>query len=100
MTMGWGDYSSFNKQKATTPKWPYALKNFRDNVLAGMVIVGISVLCFLPAIIWVLAYLLLSPEGFWQKAFVFGLGVWFLGGLQVVGLIFFIGFWIHIIIGK
>ncbi len=74
------------------------MKKMIENILAICVLVGVSVACFLPAIIWTLIYLLLSPQGFWQKAVVFGFGVWILGGFQVLGLILFAAFWINILV--
>ena len=37
-----------------------------------------------PIWIYLLVKYLLSPEGFWQNLVLFGLGVWFLGIIQVV----------------
>ncbi len=71
--------------------------NLIDIVLAIGVLVGVSVACFLPAIFWTAIYFLLSPQGFWQKAVIFGFGVWVLGGFQFLGLILFIVFWASII---
>ncbi len=49
---------------------------------------------FATVVIWVIALIplwvfvgehdLISPEGFFQEFFVFGIGVWFLGGAQIV----------------
>jgi hypothetical protein len=38
--------------------------------------------------------MLLAPQGFWQNFFLFGIGIWLLGGTQV--LLFFI--WIAVLI--
>jgi len=76
----------------------YYGRSFLDSILAILVLVGISVLCFIPTGIFLLAYFLLSPQGFWQKFVVFGGGVWFLGIFQFVGLIFFTIFWIGILL--
>ncbi len=73
------------------------MKKMIENILAICILVGVSVACFLPAILWMAVYLLLSPQGFWQKAVVFGFGVWVLGGFQVLGFILFVAFWINII---
>lgn len=73
-------------------------QNLRDGILAVLVLGGISIACFLPILIWLGAYFLLNPQGFWQKAVVFGAGVWLLGGLQVIGLVLFIVLWVNIIL--
>ncbi len=56
--------------------------------------IGISlisvVVAGVPTWIWLLARTLLEPEGFWQEVVVLGLGVWVLGGLQILALIFLI----------
>jgi hypothetical protein len=44
----------------------------------------------LPFDFWWVVYKFVSPDGFFQKAVLFGFGVWFLGGLQFVLLICFI----------
>jgi len=40
--------------------------------------------CFLPSILYAVFWHLASPEGFWQKMFLAGLGVWFLAATQFV----------------
>ncbi len=42
-----------------------------------------------PTWVYLLARLALDPHGFWQKLVVLGLGVWFLGSLQLVLLVVF-----------
>ena len=49
--------------------------------LVSLLVAGI------PAWIWLLAHTLLEPDGFWQEIVVLGLGVWVLGGLQIIFLI-------------
>ena len=56
-------------------------------------VVGVSAACFIPTGIFLSAYFLLAPQGFWQKFVVFGVGVWFLGIFQSIGLLLFIIFW-------
>ena len=73
------------------------IRSIKNWILSILVFIGISVACFLPAIAWAGIYLFLSPTGFWQKFVVFGIGIWFLGGLQIIGLFVFIGFWIHVL---
>lgn len=41
------------------------------------------VLALVPTWFFLVARSLLSPEGFWQEVFVFGVGLYFLGGLQI-----------------
>src|SRR3989338_1704686 len=36
---------------------------------------------------YLLVYHLLSPEGFWQKFVIFGIGVYLLGGIQIILLV-------------
>jgi hypothetical protein len=58
-----------------------------------LIFVGITFLCFIPTEIFLLIYFLVSPNGFWQKFAVYGVGIWLLGGLQVFGLIVYLAFW-------
>lgn len=74
-----------------------AMSKITDSILGILICAGITVLCFLPTLVWLGFYFLLHPEGFWQKAFVFGVGMWLLGGLQVLGLTICIAFWVHIL---
>lgn len=50
--------------------------------------IGLSLVAtvFAPIPVWLFLGMrsMLSPEGFLQNFFVFGLGVWFLGGLQIL----------------
>lgn len=63
------------------------LKKLKTKIIEGLVLVGITVACFSPTILFILIRYLLSPTGFWQNIAVFGLGVWILGGLQLFGFI-------------
>jgi hypothetical protein len=57
------------------------------NLAVQWVLQIISVLiAFLPTIFFFSVKALLSPEGFWQNFMVYGLGMWFLGGLQLIFL--------------
>lgn len=47
----------------------------------------IGLLGLMPTWIFILVKTLLSPDGFWQKFAVYGLGVYFLGALQIVFLV-------------
>ena len=76
----------------------YRVRSFIDSILAVLVLGGVSLACFLPTGIFLLAYFLLSPEGFWQKFVVFGFGFWFLGVFQGIGLWLFAIFWMGILL--
>ena len=65
-------------------------KKIRDKILSFLTIVGITILCFLPAEVFILLRWFLNPTGFWQNFAVFGAGVLLLGGLQIFGLIFWL----------
>jgi hypothetical protein len=73
------------------------MKRRVENILAGFVMFAISVVCFIPAIIFFLALHFLNPNGFWQKFAIYGAGLWCLGLFQFVGLIFFFVFWYAIL---
>ena len=46
------------------------------------------VVIFIPVEIYITARYAFEPEGFWQEIVLFGLGVWFLGVIQIVFLFF------------
>ena len=48
---------------------------------------GATVLALIPVWIWVIAYNVFAPEGFWQNLVLFGLGIYFLGFLQIIFLV-------------
>lgn len=54
---------------------------------------GVTLLALAAALFPVWLYLIaknaFDPQGFWQEFFLFGVGVWFLGGLQILLLIVF-----------
>lgn len=63
-------------------------KRFTQDYLWKIVVQLIAtVIAFLPAIFYFGIKALLSPTGFWQELATAVLGVWFLGGLQVILLI-------------
>ncbi len=45
---------------------------------------------FIPLWIWLGTRSLANPEGFWQEIAIGALGLLFLGGLQLIGLVFFV----------
>lgn len=47
-----------------------------------------TALFLIPFWIWLSAWYLMTPEGFWQKALLVGVGLWFLGFFQLICLIF------------
>jgi hypothetical protein len=48
----------------------------------------LTILCFIPTELWLLVHYIAGPIGFWQNLVLVGLGLYFLGALQFVGLIF------------
>ncbi len=62
----------------------YSLKD-RLFQVGFTIIVGI--MAFIPAYFFLFLKSILSPEGFWQKFLVYGLGIWFLGAIQIVLII-------------
>jgi uncharacterized membrane protein len=53
--------------------------------------IGFTIVCFalagIPTYFFLFIKSILNPEGFWQKFLVYGLGIWFVGGLQFILLI-------------
>ncbi len=49
---------------------------------------------FIPVWVFLLVKYALSPEGFWQNLVLYGLGVYFLGVIQI----FFLVFWVAALI--
>ena len=45
------------------------------------------VFALVPFWLWLLAYNILSPGDFWQKLVVYGLGLYLLGGVQIILLL-------------
>ena len=48
------------------------------------------IVCGIPAWIFLGVRALVAPQGFWQEMVLGTLGVWVLGGLQVVGIVIFL----------
>ena len=55
----------------------------------------ILVLALIPTWVFLLVKNLLNPEGFWQKAFVYGFGIYFLGSLQFVCIFMYIAWLLY-----
>lgn len=55
------------------------------------------VFCFIPTWIYLLVDALFEPNGFWQNIVLFGIGLYFLGALQLILFILFIVLIVHII---
>lgn len=53
----------------------------------------------IPTLIYVSVRFLLEPEGFWQNFILLGIGVWILGGMQVLLLILWFMFFFSVILG-
>ena len=72
-----------------TRKMVYGMKknfNLKDFAVKMVVQLIAALIAFLPAIFFFTVKALLSPTGFWQNFAVYGLGAWFLGGLQIIFL--------------
>jgi hypothetical protein len=54
----------------------------------------------IPFWFWLLCYAVLSPDGFWQKLVVYGVGLYFLGVIQFVLLVIFIVVALYIIVDR
>jgi hypothetical protein len=62
-------------------------RGFFDVLISIVVSIFVIGVCFIPMWVFLIARSALNPEGFWQKFAVFGIGIWFLGGLQFIGII-------------
>ena len=51
----------------------------------------------IPTLLFLYIKGLMNPDGFWQTFAVYGFGVYFLGGLQIVSAIMYVGVLIEII---
>jgi len=58
---------------------------------------GSLLVALIPLWFFLLVENLLSPEGFWQNFVVYGLGIYFLGIIQLVFLIIWIGSLIEVV---
>lgn len=65
-----------------------SFRSFKDSFLSFVVglafLIVTLAIALLPTWIYLLIKFFLSPQGFWQNAFLLGVSVWLLGGLQVV----------------
>jgi uncharacterized membrane protein len=73
------------------------MKKFLVRIGTGLLAITI---CLVPTWIYLLARLLLSPNGFWQEFVVFGLGVYLLGFAQFLLALILIWFLWHLWIKK
>lgn len=67
-------------------------RGFLDWTVGILMLIIVLALCLIPTWVFIIGRYLLAPEGFWQKFAVYGVGVWFLGGFQVFGLVIFFMF--------
>lgn len=67
---------------------PTKKSSFTNKVIP---ITVISILTLIPTLVAVGGYLMLGPDGFWEKFAAIGCGVFFLGTIQIIFLIF--GVW-------
>lgn len=69
----------------------YIMKNFLANcfgiLMVALIQVAIILIALTPTWGFLLIKYILSPEGFWQKLIVFGIGFYLLAGLQLICLI-------------
>lgn len=76
---------------------PLKKKTFADRISAAIAQLIILVIVFIPTFLYLIARFILSPEGFVQEVLVFGIGLWFLGSIQILllilGAIATWGFW-------
>jgi len=64
---------------------------FREIVGKSVVSLLIVAACLTPFWLWLAAYELLDPGDFWQKFLTVGIGIWVLGGFQIVSLVTMLG---------
>ena len=63
-----------------------AEKAYRVSIQIVFSVVG-TVVALIPTGLYLLAKALLTPEGFWQNLLLLGVGIWALGGLQIILLV-------------
>jgi hypothetical protein len=57
--------------------------NVVNKVLGQFWISSIAIfLCLIPTWIWLVAWYVTTPDGFWQKMLLVGIGLWLLGAIQ------------------
>ena len=56
------------------------IKDFINKSIATVIV---TVIAFLPTAFFFFAKNMMNPEGFWQNFAVYGIGVYFLGGIQI-----------------
>jgi hypothetical protein len=71
--------------------------NMKETFYKWITTIIVTVIAFLPTIFWFLVKNMLNPEGFWQNFVVFGVGIYFLGFLQLVLIGIYIGVLIEVI---
>ncbi len=71
------------------------MRKIKEFILAGLVLIVLTILCFAPTELFILLRYFLKPVGFWQNIVLFGVGVWVLGIFQFFGLIV----WLFVIYG-
>lgn len=59
-------------------------------VVKFLLSIGALILCFTPTWLFLFFYYALTPNGFWQKFAIFGVGVYILGLFQLILIILFI----------
>ena len=80
----------FEKNAEKRRKKQHRIDFFQKSIFTFIV----TAIAFMPTIMFFVVKNLLNPEGFWQKFVVFGVGVYFLGGIQIA----FIIVWLMVLI--
>ncbi len=64
----------------------------KDGIVGILLSIGAVIIALIPFWFYLLMRFALSPTGFWQNFFLLGLGIWLLGGIQILFLIILIIF--------
>ena len=75
-------------------------KNRSSIVFKTLAILACGAVVLIPFWFWLLCYAVLSPDGFWQKLVVYGVGLYFFGVVQFVLLVAFIVVAIYIMVDR
>ena len=73
-------------------------KQRHKNIISNWVLsIVCGIIAFIPLWFFLFVQTLLSPEGFWQKFVLYGVGLYFLGSLQLLFLFIYLGILINVI---
>lgn len=73
------------------------LFSVRSFVLKTLAILALLAVALIPFWLWLFSSFVLDPHGFWQKLFLVGIGIWFLGAIQLVLFIIWVVLAIYIL---